>query len=322
MKLDRTTLASARTADVPTAPGPAPVRPCFVVAAAPRPELIGAVIDLASDELVVGRDPLAGIWIDDPGVSRRHARIIRREDGGHAIADLGSLNGTYVNGVRVRSAPLASGDRVQIGTATSLRYGARAEPDLSDLRLRQAVAAGAVGTWTWDAAGDHLVVGPESERLLGIPAGQGLRAWDLVHPDDRAGLGRALAASLARSEPLRIELRLVLGDGATRRVALRGEGLVDGAGRTRRMAGALEELADGAPEGAAAQADGAPAPDAEALLASATAELERVSSLLGEGEGSEPSPDGGARAALARALGQVGAARERLRARGPAPGEG
>ena len=114
MKLERTTLASVRTADVPAAPGPAPVRPCFVVVAAPRADLIGAVIDLASAELVIGRDPLAGIWIDDPGVSRRHLEIRVTPDGVVAT-DLGSTNGLFVEGHQVPAATLLDGNTLTIG---------------------------------------------------------------------------------------------------------------------------------------------------------------------------------------------------------------
>lgn len=242
MKLDRTSVSPPLTADAPGASGPPPARPCFVVATSPHAGLLGAVIDLGADELVVGRDPLSGIWIDDPGVSRRHARLVRREDGGHAIADLGSLNGTFVNGVRVRSAPLSNGDRVQIGTASALRYATHAEADQSDVRLRKAIAAGGIGTWSWDAAGDLLALGPESERLLGLPVGEGLRAWTLLAPGDRERLGRALAEALVRSHPLRVEIRLAPPGRPTRWLLLRGEALVDGSGRTRRMAGALEDV--------------------------------------------------------------------------------
>lgn len=65
-------------------------------------------------ELVVGRED-AGLTIEDEEISRRHA-IIRPGDGGIEIEDLGSTNGTYVNGVRITSATmLAGGDTVKLG---------------------------------------------------------------------------------------------------------------------------------------------------------------------------------------------------------------
>jgi len=68
-------------------------------------------------ENLLGREKGVRIWIDDPAVSRHHARIGVR--GGRAtLEDLGSKNGTLVNGKKTRGAtPLADGDRVQIGRA-------------------------------------------------------------------------------------------------------------------------------------------------------------------------------------------------------------
>jgi len=65
-------------------------------------------------ELVVGRED-AGLTIEDEEISRRHA-VIRPGDGGIEIEDLGSTNGTYVNGVRIMgSTRLAGGDTVKLG---------------------------------------------------------------------------------------------------------------------------------------------------------------------------------------------------------------
>ena len=51
-------------------------------------------------ELVIGRSSAATIQVDDPKVSREHARIVRR-DGALQLVDLGSRNGTRVNGKTV-----------------------------------------------------------------------------------------------------------------------------------------------------------------------------------------------------------------------------
>lgn len=70
---------------------------------------------------VVGRDPNADIPIpNDQKASRSHARIIADGAGGYAVEDMGSTNGTFVNGQRVTRQPLASGDTIIIG-GTSLR---------------------------------------------------------------------------------------------------------------------------------------------------------------------------------------------------------
>ena len=55
----------------------------------------------------IGRDPANGIFLNDMTVSRSHARIIR-EGLGARIEDLGSLNGTWVDGAIVNAAPLTT----------------------------------------------------------------------------------------------------------------------------------------------------------------------------------------------------------------------
>ncbi len=70
----------------------------------------------------IGRSPDNDIPIPDPEVSRRHAQIVRQEDG-YAIVDLGSTNGTFVNEVRVATlTPLQDGDQIRLGDAIDLRF--------------------------------------------------------------------------------------------------------------------------------------------------------------------------------------------------------
>jgi diguanylate cyclase (GGDEF)-like protein len=73
------------------------------------------------EEIVIGREESAGICLDDPSVSRRHARIVRDGEG-YAIEDLRSTNGTFVAASRVERAVLASGDRIQVGSNCVLRF--------------------------------------------------------------------------------------------------------------------------------------------------------------------------------------------------------
>ncbi len=70
---------------------------------------------------VLGRAPHAAIRLPDREVSKEHA-VVERADGRFHVRDLGSANGTFVNGRRVRGAlPLAHGDEVRVGT-TRLRF--------------------------------------------------------------------------------------------------------------------------------------------------------------------------------------------------------
>ena len=69
---------------------------------------------LDTDLVTAGRHPESEIFLDDVTVSRRHAEF-RRTAGGWTVADVGSLNGTYVNRDRIDSVELQDADEVQIG---------------------------------------------------------------------------------------------------------------------------------------------------------------------------------------------------------------
>ena len=65
-------------------------------------------------EIIIGRDPRVDIFIDNLGVSGRHARLWW-ERGRFMLADLGSSNGTTVNGHRIDSSSVGEGDEIRIG---------------------------------------------------------------------------------------------------------------------------------------------------------------------------------------------------------------
>ncbi|MFE1831824.1 FHA domain-containing protein [Streptomyces yangpuensis] len=69
-----------------------------------------------------GRHPQSDIFLDDVTVSRRHVEFRRSQEGGFTVADVGSLNGTYVNREPIDSVPLHNGDEVQIGKYRMVFY--------------------------------------------------------------------------------------------------------------------------------------------------------------------------------------------------------
>ncbi len=73
-------------------------------------------IPLAAGTNIIGRAPDASVWIEAPGVSRHHARIV--VEGAEAcLEDLGSKNGTYLRGEPVHAVTaLADGDQIRIGS--------------------------------------------------------------------------------------------------------------------------------------------------------------------------------------------------------------
>jgi diguanylate cyclase (GGDEF)-like protein len=66
-------------------------------------------------ETIIGRGRETQVRLDDAGASRLHARIIPTDGGVYVLEDMGSLNGTYVDGVRIERIELRSGARINIG---------------------------------------------------------------------------------------------------------------------------------------------------------------------------------------------------------------
>jgi pSer/pThr/pTyr-binding forkhead associated (FHA) protein len=87
----------------------------------------GARFLLDADVTTAGRHPDADIFLDDVTVSRRHAEFVRHGTT-FEVKDLGSLNGTYFDGVRIESALLTDGTEVQVGKFRLTFYAAR--PDV------------------------------------------------------------------------------------------------------------------------------------------------------------------------------------------------
>lgn len=80
----------------------------------------GRRLPLDAGETVVGRDEGCGIRLDEPSVSRRHARFLVQDDD-VTVADLNSTNGTLVNGRKVKAGgvSLQGGDTIRIGGVTA-----------------------------------------------------------------------------------------------------------------------------------------------------------------------------------------------------------
>ncbi|MDH5671276.1 MAG: ATP-binding protein [Myxococcales bacterium] len=93
-------------------------RPRFITVAGPQR---GRVFPVEAD-MVIGRSSTAGASIDDGGLSRTHARVAEVAPGSFLLEDVGSTNGTYVNGERITRHILRPGDEVQLGPRVVLMY--------------------------------------------------------------------------------------------------------------------------------------------------------------------------------------------------------
>jgi pSer/pThr/pTyr-binding forkhead associated (FHA) protein len=99
--------------DQPQAPAEAPRREHPALIWQPK---LGEeqVFELTHRQMRIGRHDQNDLMLSGPTVSTRHATL-RREPVGVVLEDEGSLNGTFVNGVRIEQQLLEDGDRIQIG---------------------------------------------------------------------------------------------------------------------------------------------------------------------------------------------------------------
>lgn len=75
----------------------------------------GSTFVLDTPEVSIGRDPSCAVFLNDMTVSRKHA-ILKVSGNSATVEDLGSLNGTWVDGAIVNNATLSDGSTIQIGT--------------------------------------------------------------------------------------------------------------------------------------------------------------------------------------------------------------
>jgi pSer/pThr/pTyr-binding forkhead associated (FHA) protein len=82
----------------------------------------GKLIPLGKAEVLIGRELSNDIVISDADVSRKHARMVQQADS-YLLEDLGSTNGTFVNGLRLTAPQLLKpGDRVRLGETVELAF--------------------------------------------------------------------------------------------------------------------------------------------------------------------------------------------------------
>jgi predicted component of type VI protein secretion system len=109
----------------------------FVMRSGPTP---GVTFPLEGDQLIIGRDSSNGVAINDAEISRKHSRL-SFQGGKYVLEDLGSTNGTFVNGQRLAGpVVLKPGDVVSLGEQIVLMYDAiNMDPGATMASPRQAV---------------------------------------------------------------------------------------------------------------------------------------------------------------------------------------
>ncbi len=182
--------------------------PCLVVLSGGE---AGRVLALGRGEHILGRGPGVSLRLEDPAISRRHARLIARP-GQLEAEDLGSTNGLWWNGQRVARAALRDGDRLQLGDCRlAVRWSAPDEGRLWRQLYLRATRDALTGLLNRPSLEDRLA--RELERHARYGRGLALLVLDLDHfkrLNDEHGhaagdavlraVGHAIAASLRSSD--------------------------------------------------------------------------------------------------------------------------
>jgi len=124
------------------------------------------------------------------------------------------------------------------------RLDAEAKIRKSERQLAEAQSITHIGSWEWDALADEITGSNEFNRIFG----QSLSSYDsfmeLVHPDDREAVNKAVQETLAHQAAYNVHYRIIRPDGITRVIHAQGAAITDGAGKTVRMTGTAKDVTE------------------------------------------------------------------------------
>ena len=152
------------------------------------------------DLAIIGRAADAAVSLEDPEVSRSHARISKGELGAYLLEDLGSKNGTQVNGLPVAKHLLSFGDKIQVGPHVMLLF-APFDPVEDQLLQRQRLEAlGRVGAGVAHDLNNMLgAIGASIDYLSALPADRALGSEEVRECFADIRLAAGQASELTRS---------------------------------------------------------------------------------------------------------------------------
>lgn len=150
--------------------------------------------ELAKEQIAIGRGPVNDIVLRDGKISRSHVRMECTE-AGVTLEDLGSANGTLVNGVRTQRSSLAPGDVISLGNMV-LRFEAPLEDDLPDVTLIQDMAD-LEHTFAQDTLSMTINDTSRSRLVVHLPD----KTWELPLIMNRTIIGRAGESDIPIEHP-------------------------------------------------------------------------------------------------------------------------
>jgi signal transduction histidine kinase/ActR/RegA family two-component response regulator len=151
------------------------------------------------DQAVIGRSGEASVSLEDPEVSRNHARVSKSDLGAYLLEDLGSKNGTQVNGLPITRHLLSFGDKIQVGPHVMLLF-APFDPIEDQLLQRQRLEAlGRVGAGVAHDLNNMLgAIGASIDYLSKLPAERTLNSEEVRECFEDIRLASSQASELTR----------------------------------------------------------------------------------------------------------------------------
>jgi len=211
-------------------------------------------------ELVASNEAPIGDWLARNIPEFEHARVeetYRRAVEAKAMFELehqvvradSSLGWTLSRAVPILD---AAGDIVEwFGVARDTTRRKLAEEELRDIRSRMeaALAAGAIGTWSWDVITDRVLGDASLARLFGIglrdvTGGPLSKLVDAIHPDDRERVTKLVEKAVETGDRYEADYRVEQTDGTWKWVTARGQIERDEAGRAVRFPGVVIDISD------------------------------------------------------------------------------
>jgi len=173
------------------------------------PESQTQIYEIASSTVNIGRTDVNDLVLNHPSVSRHHARLTILPGGTTLLIDLGSLNGTYVNGQQVHEHPLVDQDRVYVGMF-ELKYQVSTE---ENLHVEAGVHPGDAVTGTVTRETLSAALRAQAEAGAGAPRTAEEHVKVLERENNLLklllGVGKTLSAVLTPDEVMRRVMELV-----------------------------------------------------------------------------------------------------------------